>query len=210
MKPHCIEEGALLLKKIRIIRSIEGGEEIESETLKYEQALQKNTMTIPMKGKLSSIMNLKGLYRSCRRDKKAAEAGKYAESFVATPTGAKPICDIRAGDQVISLDEDDRETIAAVKAIVCKDIARIVQVVFDDGAIWRTTADQQVYCGGGKKQGITEETGSEVLTKMGGYTGIVRAVPLGERTTVYGLVVEGTNIIFVNDVAAVGYSEEQE
>ena len=72
------------------------------------------------------------------------------ESLVSTPTGMKPICEIRAGDEVISLDGNDQSTIAKVHEITRASIERIFEVTFANGVIWRTTEDQQIYCGEGE------------------------------------------------------------
>ena len=130
------------------------------------------------------------------------------ESFVSTPTGVKPIRDIRADDEVISLDGDDRRTVAKVSRILLREGVRIVRAVFADGTVWRTTADQQVYCGGGEWRNIMDTVGHKALTETGGRIEVLRAEAAKKRETVYGFAVEGTNILFVNGVAAGGLDEK--
>ena len=130
------------------------------------------------------------------------------ESLVSTPTGAKPIRDLRAGDEVISLDGNDHSTIAKVQEITRANIEPIFEVTFANGVIWRTTEDQQIYCGEGEWRNIINAGNHKAATEAGTFTKIVRIAATGDRETVYGLVVEGTNILFVNGIAARGFSKE--
>ena len=139
-----------------------------------------------------------------------AQTGKThdEESLVSTPTGMKPICEICAGDEVISLDGNDQSTIAKVHEITRASIERIFEVTFANGVIWRTTEDQQIYCGEGEWRNIINAGNHKVATETGTSTKIVRIAATGNHETVYGLSVEGTNILFVNGIAARGFSKE--
>ena len=133
---------------------------------------------------------------------------RYEESLVSTLAGPKAICEIRAGDEVISLDGNEQKTVAKVQETRCASIEQIFEVAFTNGAIWRTTEKQQIYCGEGEWQHIKEAVGHKAVTETASHTKVKSVTPTGDRETVYGLVVEGTNIMFVNGIAAKGFSTE--
>ena len=68
-----------------------------------------------------------------------------ADTMVQTPDGDKPISHINPGDDVFSLDDDDRICIRKVLAARPAFCSPIVDVHFSNGAVWHTTESQRVY-----------------------------------------------------------------
>ncbi len=125
-----------------------------------------------------------------------------AESSVHTPSGARPICDIAAGDTVVSLDHEGNMVEARVVGTTGGE-APVIEVHFDDGRIWNTTSTQWFY-DGTTSHNVWQHRGGNIVT-LDGTARITDIVETGRKEAVYDLVLEGTNIMFINGVAAESY-----
>ena len=128
------------------------------------------------------------------------------DSLIATPSGDKPIKDIKVGDEVFSLDETGAKRIAKVVDMVKPKEMPVVKAVFDNGKEWYTTSSQWFYCGGDDYAPIEDDAGKKAITLEGESTGLSGKEETGRTETVYDFVVEGLNVFFVNGIAAEGYS----
>ena len=128
------------------------------------------------------------------------------DSLVSTPSGTKAIRDVKPGDEVISLDQDGNQRVAKVTDVIEPYEMPIVEVTFSDGHKWNTTTTQWYYCGGDEYASVMDDQGKKALTLDGGKAG-VRSVTETDRTEqVYDFVVEGLNVMFVDGIAAEGFS----
>ncbi len=125
---------------------------------------------------------------------------------VSTPEGPKAIREIRTGDEVISLDADGRKRVAKVIEMIAPREMPVVEVAFDNGSRWSATKTQWFYCGGDEYACVMNNSGSRALTLDGGTAGVQSAVETGRTEPVYDIVVEGLNVMFINGIAAEGFS----
>lgn len=131
-----------------------------------------------------------------------------AESQISTPDGMKNIADIRVGDKIISLDGAGNKRIGIVIEVEPVRDERIVEVTFTNGAIWYTTATQWFYCGGDDYACVMDSGDKRALLEVGG-TAAVESVTVTERVEkVYDFVVDGLNVMFINGIAAEGFSDD--
>lgn len=128
------------------------------------------------------------------------------DSLVSTPSGTRAIRDVRPGDEVISLDQDGNQRVAKVTDVIEPYEMPIVEVTFTDGHKWNTTNTQWFYCGGDEYASVMDDQGKKALTLEGGKAGVRSVVETGRNEPVYDFVVEGLNVMFVNGVAAEGFS----
>ena len=128
------------------------------------------------------------------------------ESLVSTPDGPKAIKDVKAGDEVISLDKDGSKRVAKVTDVIAPFEKPVWEVTFTDGHKWNTTETQWFYCGGDAFGCVMDDKGAQALTQDGQKAGIASVAATGRSELVYDLIVEGLNVMFVNGVAAEGFS----
>ena len=126
--------------------------------------------------------------------------------MVATPHGAKAIREIRPGDEVVSLDPDGNQRVAKVTDVIEPREMPIVEVTFTDGHKWNTTKTQWFYCGGDEYAAVMDDQGKTALTLDGGKAGVRSVAETDRKELVYDFVVEGLNVMFVNGIAAEGFS----
>jgi len=132
-------------------------------------------------------------------------------SKISTPSGAKFISEIKVGDEVFSLDAQNKKCVAKVIEVRPVVKEKIYKVEFSNGAIWNTTATQWFYCG--RVYGNDDDyacaidsKGKAALTEDGEKATVVKVENTGEVKKVYDFITDGINIFFVNGVAAEGYS----
>lgn len=128
-----------------------------------------------------------------------------AGSMVATPEGSIPIESIHEGDVVLTLNEAGEKVSGKVTKVHSPALQEIVTVHFTDGKEWQTTATQWYYCGNGKYNIAMNTEGQPAITLDGTAT-VEKATMTGKTETVYDIEVEGINIMFINGVAAEGFS----
>ena len=127
-----------------------------------------------------------------------------ADTMVQTPDGDKPISHINPGDDVFSLDDDDRICIRKVLAVRPAFCRPIVDVHFSNGAVWHTTESQRVYtCPWFEYVGKAETP----AVTMAGKSEIKKTMETKKYAMVYDLIVDGRNIFFAEGVAAEGYGD---
>lgn len=126
------------------------------------------------------------------------------DSLVAVPGGAVPIRDIKAGDTVLSLDDDDRICKRRVFAVNKPVIQPIVDVEFDNGTIWHTTDTQRAYTAPWFEY---VERAKKPAVTMDGQAKIVNHERTNKQEFVYDIVVEDRNIFFVHGIAAEGFGD---
>lgn len=130
-----------------------------------------------------------------------------AGSLVSTPQGSKPIEQIQVGDEVFSADTAGNIVRCKVTEVRPPAEESILTVEFSNGAIWDTTASQWFYTGT-KFYSLLNIQGHSALTDRGGQAAIRKVTQTERRETVYDFVVDGQNVMFINGIAAEGYSEE--
>ena len=128
------------------------------------------------------------------------------ECLVSTPDGAKAIREIKAGDEVISLNNDGSRRIAKVIDVIEPREYPITEVTFTDGRKWNATKTQWFYCGDDEYACVMDDQGKKALTIDGESVGVENVVETGQSELVYDFVVEGLNVMFVNGIAAEGFS----
>lgn len=133
-----------------------------------------------------------------------------AGTLVTLPHGYAEIQDMKAGDEVLSLDKKGQLTPRRVLRVVRSEEPRsIVSVYFENGTVWHTTKGQRFF--DGEHFIFAEEGRQEAALVFGGSpTRILRVVPSDERAVVYDLVLEGDaaeQVFFANDVAAEGFGD---
>lgn len=127
-------------------------------------------------------------------------------SEISAPNGVKLAKDIKLGDEVFTFDTQDNKIVGKVLEIHLVADAKIVDVEFANGAIWKTTAVQWFYCGNDDYACVTNTKGKAALTEDGGKAKVVKVTDNGEIENVYDFVIEGENIFIVNGVASEGYT----
>ena len=130
-----------------------------------------------------------------------------AGSLVSTPQGSKPIEQIRVGDEVFGADTAGNIVRCRVTEVRLPAEEAILTVEFSNGAIWDTTASQWFYTGT-TFYSLLNIQGHSALTDRGGQAAIRKVTQTERRETVYDFVVDGQNVMFINGIAAEGYSEE--
>ncbi len=128
------------------------------------------------------------------------------ESLVATPHGAKAIRDIKPGDEVVSLDRDGNKRVAEVTDVIEPCEMPIVEVTFSDGHKWNTTKTQWFYCGDDEYAAVMDDQGKTALTLDGGKAGVRSVTETERKEPVYDFIVDGLNVMFVDGIAAEGFS----
>ena len=128
-----------------------------------------------------------------------------AGSLVATPDGSIPIENIHEGDEVLTLNADGEKISGKVTKVHTPALQEIVTVRFTDGKVWQTTATQWYYCGNGQYNIAMNTQGNPAITLDGTAT-VEKATMTGKNEMVYDIEVEGINIMFINGVAAEGFS----
>ncbi len=127
------------------------------------------------------------------------------ESLVSTPNGLKPIMELAIGDEVTTLDAQGQKTVGKIVGVLTPTEQEIVKVRFSNGKVWNTTPTQWYYCGNGEYNIAVNTEGRPALAEEGNVT-VVKATMSGQREIVYDIKVDGSNIMFVNGVAAEGFS----
>ena len=128
------------------------------------------------------------------------------ESKISTPDGLKLIKDIKVGDEVITLNEQNEKIIGKVLEVRSPVPNKIFLVEFDNGTIWQTTETQWFYSGNNEFAPIFDGEGKEALDEDGKFSKIIKVTETEEIQEVYDFTVEGLNVFFVEGVAAEGYS----
>ena len=128
------------------------------------------------------------------------------ECLVCTPDGEKPIREIQEGDEVISLDDNGNRRRAKVASVIPAKPMPVVEVTFTNGRKWNTTETQWFYCGDDDYACVMDDQGKEALTQDGRRAGVQNVVKTDRCEMVYDFIVEGLNVMFINGIAAEGYS----
>lgn len=128
-----------------------------------------------------------------------------AGSMVATPDGSIPIESIHEGDEVLTLNAAGEKICGKVTKVHTPALQEIVTVRFTDGKEWQTTATQWYYCGNGQYSIAMNTQGNPAITLDGTAT-VEKATMTGKTELVYDIEVDGINIMFINGVAAEGFS----
>ena len=126
-----------------------------------------------------------------------------ADTLVTTPNGYKSIKDITVGDEVLSIESGDIVT-KKVKKVNSPHWMPIVDLTFDNGTIWHTTASQRYY--NGTHFSYIDYQGKAVVFH-GQPSKTICLRYAGREELVYDFAVDGTNVFFANDVAAEGYGD---
>lgn len=131
-----------------------------------------------------------------------------ADSKISTPNGAKVISEIKVGDEVFSLDAQNKKVVG--KVIEVRPIAdeEIYKVEFSNGATWLTTSSQYFYCGNDDYACAIDSKGKAALTEDGATATVAKVTKTGEVKKVYDFIVDGVNVFFVEGIASEGYSED--
>lgn len=125
-----------------------------------------------------------------------------AESEIDTPEGGRAIRDIQPGDIVYSLDGEGKKCSSRVTETT-KGSAKVIEVHFSNGTVWNTTSSQFFY-DGRRVHDVWQHRDRDIVT-TDGTTKITAIVETGNEETVYDIIIDGNNIMFINGVAAEGY-----
>jgi len=183
----------------------EVGVELTAEDIKNYLSIQDNDSEKMTEEELEMVAGGKVEYQIRTR-------GCFVEDLkFSTPSGAKFISEIKVGDEVFSLDAQNKKCVAKVIEVRPVVNEKIYKVEFSNGAIWNTTATQWFYCG--RVYGNDDDyacaidsKGKAALTEDGEKATVVKVENTGEVKKVYDFITDGINIFFVNGVAAEGYS----
>lgn len=127
-----------------------------------------------------------------------------ADTKVTTPCGYKNIEDIRAGDEVLSLNEQGDIVTKKVTYVNPPRLQRIVNVHFKNGTTWHTTESQRYY--DGRHFSYIDYPGAALV--FHGKPSEIATLELTDKMAyVYDFAVDGVNVFFANDVAAEGFGE---
>ena len=126
-----------------------------------------------------------------------------ADTLVTTPDGYKSIKDVALGDEVLSIENGEIVT-KQVKKVNAPHWMPIVDLKFDNGTVWHTTASQRYY--DGKHFSYIDYRGKAIVFH-GQPTETVNLSYAKRTDLVYDFAVDGTNVFFANDVAAEGYGD---
>ncbi|WP_028129095.1 hypothetical protein [Selenomonas sp. AE3005] len=127
-----------------------------------------------------------------------------AGTKVTTPTGYKNIEDIKAGDEVLSLNEQGDIVTKKVTYVNPPHKQRIVNACFKNGTVWHTTESQRYY--DGRHFSYIDYPGEALV--FHGRPSEIAALELTDKIAyVYDFAVDGVNVFFANDVAAEGFGE---
>lgn len=129
-----------------------------------------------------------------------------ADSKISTPNGDKFISEIKIGDEVFSLDAQNKKVVGKVTEVRPIADEKIYKVEFSNGKIWFTTATQYFYCGNDDYACAIDSQGKFAITEDGTTADVVKVEDTGEIKKVYDFIVDGLNIFFVEGIAAEGYS----
>ena len=129
-----------------------------------------------------------------------------AGSLVATPQGNKPIEKIQVGDEVLGATEDGKIVTCRVTELLPPAEEHILTVRFHDGTVWHTTASQWFYTGT-EFYSLLNIQDHTALTVQGTQVAIDEVIRTDRTEIVYDFVVDGYNVMFINGIAAEGYSE---
>ncbi|MBQ9505117.1 MAG: hypothetical protein IJU93_08915 [Lachnospiraceae bacterium] len=124
------------------------------------------------------------------------------DSCVDTPKGCVPIQDVKEGDIVFSLDENGNRIETRVTGTT-RGEGSVIEVHFENGKVWNTTSTQWFY-DGKLFHDVWQHKDHDVVT-LEGATKINDIVETGKKQVVYDLIMDGTNIMFIDGIAAEGY-----
>ena len=130
-----------------------------------------------------------------------------AGSMVATPQGDKPIEQIQAGDEVLGADAEGKIIHCRVTEVLAPAKERIFTVRFHNGSVWHTTDSQWFYTGT-EFYSLLNIRKHTALTVQGKQVAIDEVIRTERVEMVYDFAVDGYNVIFINGVAAEGYSRK--
>lgn len=130
------------------------------------------------------------------------------DAKISTPNGTKMIKDIKVGDEVFGVNEQDQKVTTKVVSVNPVFQEKIFEVEFSDGTKWNATKTQWFYCGKDDYASIVDTQGKSALTEGGQKVEVVKVTDTGKVADVYDFTVEGVNVFFVNGVAAEGYGED--
>lgn len=129
------------------------------------------------------------------------------DTLVTTPDGYKAIRDIEVGDKVLSVNNGEIVP-KKVKSLSMPQERPIVNVYFENGTVWHTTAGQRYF--DGRHFCYCGECARPALVLNGTPSAIRCTVETDAREVVYDITLEGfagENVFFANDVAAEGFGE---
>lgn len=128
------------------------------------------------------------------------------DSKISTPNGDKVISEIKIGEEVFSLDAQNKKIIGKVTKIRPIVDEEIYKVEFSNGKIWFTTATQWFYYGNDDYACAIDSQGKSAITEDGTTVSVAKVTKTGEVKKVYDFIIDGLNIFFVEGSATEGYS----
>lgn len=126
-----------------------------------------------------------------------------ADTLITTPDGTKPICRLKAGDSIITVEQDNTETIGTVTATMPPHTADVYTVICDNGAV-HTTLSQPLRTARGTDRTVSALTIGTELARQG----TVRSIVHSGKRTVYDLKTSGSNHYLANNFIAQGGTNE--
>ena len=129
-----------------------------------------------------------------------------AGTKISTPDGDRNIEEIKVGDQVYSLDDDNLVCVESVTWTQDPLISpnNYIKVVTDTG-LEVTTTDTQPFIGYNGE--LYPAANDEIFDYDGALVGVSEVIPVEEKQLVYDLSTTGRNIYFANGLAAKGRGE---
>lgn len=131
-----------------------------------------------------------------------------ADSKISTPSGPKAISAIKVGDEVFSVDSQNKKVVGKVTEVRPVADEEIYKVEFSNGATWFTTSSQWFYCGNDDYACAIDSNGKAAISEDGKTATVVNVTKTGEVQKVYDFIVDGVNVFFVDGIATEGYSED--
>lgn len=125
------------------------------------------------------------------------------DTLITTPDGEKPIRHLRPGDRVITIDDDNTETVGTVLATMTPHLTDVYTVVCENGAV-HTTASQPLRTKDGTDRTVNTLTIDTELARQGK----IRAIVHSGKRNVYDLKVSGSNHYLANNFIAKGGTTE--
>lgn len=126
-------------------------------------------------------------------------------THVRTPHGYKRIVDIKLGDEVYSLNDNDQLCVEKVLKILPPHMRPIVEASFEDGTFIETTESQRFYTSPWFE--YVGKMKNPAFTFSRDKVRLLKSIETAKQDLVYDIVVSGRNIFFANGIAVEGYGD---
>lgn len=126
-----------------------------------------------------------------------------ADTLIATPDGERPINRLRAGDDILTVEDDGTLTRGTILAVMPPHTTDVYTVICEQGAV-HTTLSQPLRTADGTDRTVDTLTIGTELARQG----IIRSIVHSGKRTVYDLKTDGSNHYLANNFIAKGGTNE--